>query len=93
MLKSKEELVLNYWLKEMQRRQAARMRKQIEKLEADKMHDPMRTLAIVNEDGQLEVVVAKELPEEVKLLPDVTVVMIGFAYIFAQMEIHVGSLL
>lgn len=93
MLKTKEELVLNYWLNEMRARQAERMRKQIEKLETDKMHDPMRTLGIVNEDGQLEVIVAKEVPEEVKLLPDVIIVMIGLVYIFTQLEIRVGSLL
>jgi hypothetical protein len=93
MLKTKEELLYEYWIGKKLQNDRKRMQRQIAKLEADKMHRPERTIGIVNEDGQLEVVIAKELSQEVKLLPEVAVIIIGFGYIFAQLEIHVGSML
>lgn len=92
-MKSKEELIFEHWMATKAANDRKRMQKQIEKLEADKMHKPERTLGIVNEDGQLEVIIAKELSEEVKLLPEVAVIILGLGYILAQLEIHVGSML
>ena len=93
MFKSKEELVYEYWIAKKLQNQRKRMQRQLELLEREKLSRPEYTIGIVNDEGQLEVVVAKPLPEAVRLLPEVTFIMIGFGYIFAQLENYVGSML
>lgn len=89
-MKSKEEVIYDYWMAEYHHNNRKRMERQIEKLEREKMSRPERTIGIVNEDGQLEVVVAKPISDNIKRLPEIALVLCGVGFLLAQLEKHMG---
>jgi len=86
MLKSKEELVLNYWLNEQRKKEAARLRREAKKQEREELTKPEYTIGIINSEGQLEVVQAKPLGETVRGLPEVLLIVLISIMAFAWAE-------
>lgn len=86
MLKSREELVLNYWLNEQRKKESARVRREDEKQKREELAKPEYTIGIINSEGQLEVVQAKPLGETVKRLPEVLLIVLISIMAFAWAE-------
>lgn len=86
MLKSKEELVLNYWLNEQRKKEVARQHREAKKREREELAKPEYTIGIVNSEGQLEIVQAKPLGETVRGLPEVLLIVLISIMAFAWAE-------
>ena len=86
MLKSREELVLNYWLNEQRKKESARMRREAKKREREELARPEYTIGIVNSEGQLEIVQAKPLSDTLKRLPEVLLIVLISFMAFALAE-------
>ena len=86
MLKSKDELVLNYWLNEQRKKESARMLREARKREREELSRPEYTIGIVNSEGQLEIVQAKPLSDTLKRLPEVLLIVLISFMAFALAE-------
>jgi hypothetical protein len=68
--RSADELAEDYRVCQQRDRTAAKMRRQIDLLEREERDKPEFTIGIVNDDGQLEVIQAKPVGKNVKMLPE-----------------------
>lgn len=87
---SKEEVVLNYWLNEQRANEAKRERRKAELAHREELSKPEYTIGIINEQGQLEIVQAKPVSKEVKLLPEVISFVVFFFVTYALIETYIG---
>ena len=93
MVRTKEELALNYWLNEQRKQEAKRIERQFEEQEREELSKPEYTIGIVNDEGQLEIVQAKPVSPTLKLLPEVLGFMLFFMVTYAFFETYIGALL
>jgi hypothetical protein len=87
---SKEEVVQRFWLAEMQERNRKRMQKQIDAIEYKKLNRAEYFVGVMNEDGQYEVVQAKPVSNVIKLIPEVSGVLLIWFSLFAYLENTIG---
>jgi hypothetical protein len=87
---SKEEVVQRFWLAEMQERNRKRIQKQIDAIEYKKLNRAEYFVGVMNEDGQYEVVQAKPVSNVIKLIPEVSGVLLIWFSLFAYLENTIG---
>ena len=90
-MKTKEQVIYEYWLEQRGLRENKREKTKAEKLEREELAKPEYTIGIVNDDGQLEMTQAEPVSKTVKLLPEVFSFLLFFFVTFALLENYLGA--
>jgi hypothetical protein len=89
-MKSKEQVIHDYWMEEYHHNMRKRDQRNQLKEEQEELAKPQYTIGIVNERGQLEIVQAKPVAPTLRLLPEVFSFVLFFLITFALMETFIG---
>lgn len=90
-MKSKEQVIHDYWMEEYHHNMRKRDRRKQINQEREELAKPEYTIGIVNEQGQLEIIQAKRPAPTIRLLPEVFSFVLFFLITFALMETFIGA--
>ena len=89
-MRSKEQMVHDYWMAEYHHNQRKREQRNQKKAERQELAKPEYTIGIVNEQGQLEIVQAQRPAPAWRLLPEVLSFVLFFLITFVLLETFIG---